>query len=137
MKKIFIFLLAGVICAGFAACDDDDDEGGSYSSSDIVGTWVVTYSYLEDLASGESEESYDQDEKFAFRSDGTVYLYEKDDSSWELLGLCQWKILGSSLMLYNRDVYLTFKIKNLTSTALTIEMSLEGYYYLADFRKIQ
>ena len=123
MKKFFSFLTIALIaiCAfSFASCSSDDDDE-TFSTSDVVGTWVTTSVQTSDGNWVDlTKPLYASQRAYAnFKSDGT-YI------GWGALGngTGTWKLKGKTLITYvDGEVYITYKNLTLNGNDMSGTMS--------------
>ncbi|GHT35604.1 MAG: lipocalin family protein [Prevotellaceae bacterium] len=143
MKKTL--LMAALFAASmvtFTSCDKDKDDN-KFSSSDLVGTWVVTeeieYQTVAGVKGEEEKSTYTVDEKqglITFNADGTFVDEDKITGKWELKG-------NALTLKYDEEEH-TLKIASLSSSTLVVEDNETGsfggvsfgYYYKVTFKKI-
>ena len=126
MKKIW--LMAALLVAGmmaFVSCGKDDKEP-TFSSSDLVGTWVtIEEIYVVKMAGMtmvDEKTIYaveDQESKMTFKADGT-FVDEEDGSTGT------WTLNGNKLkMVYSDEEYgvMEFKILKLDGSKAILEMN--------------
>ena len=101
MKKqnlVWLFSLVALLTFSFAftSCSDDDDDF-SASSSDVVGSWLLT-SEKEDGEEFKGTEDW-EDDLFVFASDGTLKEYYGTSTSARCYATGTWTLSGNTLTL--------------------------------------
>ena len=118
MKKVFSLLLLLATTLAFTACSSDDKDEPSLN--DIVGTWKLSKISTND---GESF----MDWPFAattasFNSDGTY-----SGRGYFGTGSGTWKQKGKTIITYvDGEEYIRYEVKELSSSACTLIMKMDG-----------